>query len=49
MQLGRRGLAAFLALALALATPGLAREPVPEAQPEALGFAPDRLERRRRR
>ena len=43
MQLGRGGLAAFLALALA--TPGLARDPVPEAQPEALGFAPDRLER----
>src|SRR4051794_25519628 len=41
MQLGRRGLAAFIALA----TPGLAREPVPEAQPGAFGFAPDRLER----
>ncbi len=48
MHLGRRGLAAVLALALAapaLTMPTLAREPVPEAQPEALGFAPDRLDR----
>ena len=43
MQLGRRGLTAFLTLGLA--TPGLAREPEPEAQPATLGFAPDRLDR----
>ena len=43
MHLGRRGLAFTFVLMLAL--PALAREPQPVPHPEALGFAPDRLER----
>jgi CubicO group peptidase (beta-lactamase class C family) len=48
MQLGKRGLAAILALTLAtpgIATSARARDLTPEAQPAALGFAPERLDR----